>query len=480
MGKEEGKTIQGINQDLLEAMLNNIFVGIHIINKEGIIVFRNRKLEELSGIKTKNVLNKHASVTEKNDLLEVLRTGIPQFGINYKSKTGENSLVNRIPLILNNSIVGAMAIGFLEENIIPSKYNLMEQKLEYYEKELKNLRSAKYDLDNIVGISEKIEYVKGLIVRYGETNSPVLITGDTGTGKELCAHAIHLNSQKKDGPFIKVNCASIPHELFESEFFGYESGAFTGAKKNGKIGKFELANFGTLFLDEISSLPYEMQPKLLRFLQDKEIERVGGNRVVKLDLRVISATNRDLDKMVRDNHFREDLYYRIKVFNLILPPLAQRREDILYLCKHFVNSFNEEYHLKIVDISKEVMDIFHKWPWPGNIRELKNVIETAVMLNHTGVIEAKDLPDYLVRDIKIANKTPKSIDSINYLRVSKNHLEKKLLEETLSESDWNISKTARQLGVSRPQLYALIKKHKLELLRQNLRHWSGLNHSSRI
>jgi transcriptional regulator with PAS, ATPase and Fis domain len=460
--KDKQKTILNMNKELIEALLNNVYTGIHIINKDGIIVFRNKKVEEITDIKSKDLLNHHFSVIYgKGELLDVLRTGIPQFGTSFKAKTGDY-LVNRIPLISNNSIIGAMSIGFFEDTIIPPKYNLMQQKLEYYEKELRNMRSAKYDLNNIIGESDNIRNIKNLIIKYGEIDAPVLIAGNTGTGKELCAHAIHLNSKRKNAPFIKVNCAAIPHDLFESELFGYEPGAFTGADKHGKIGKFELANHGTFFLDEISSLPLEMQPKLLRVLQDGEIEKIGGNKVVKLDLRVISTTNRNLAKLVEENKFREDLYYRIKVLYLSLSPLVERKNDIPLISEYFIKLLNKESNLGITGISEEVMETLCEWRWPGNVRELKNVVETAANLNETGAIEIKDLPDYLAY-MKSTRNIFEDIQPINHLKEAKNNFERKLLESALTNFNWNKSRAAKELGVSRPLLYALIRKYGLDL-----------------
>jgi transcriptional regulator with PAS, ATPase and Fis domain len=459
---EMKKAIQNMGEDLLGAMLNNIYIGISVINKDGVFVFRNKQIETISGISNSFAVNKHYSaISPKGELIEVLRTGVPKFGRSYKTITGDTTVVNRIPLILDNSIIGAMSIGFHEDALISQKYNLLEQKLEYYEKELRNLRSARYDLHNIVGKSDKILHIKNLILKCGETDSPVLITGDTGTGKELCAHAIHLNSKRRNGPFIKINCASIPRDLFESELFGYEPGAFTNASRKGRIGKFELANHGTILLDEISTLPMEMQPKLLRVLQDGEIERIGGNQVIRLDLRVVSATNRRLDNLVQEGKFREDLYYRIKVFSLDLPPLVERREDIPLLCDHFIKSLNEEGHRKISGVTKEAMAVLWGWSWPGNIRELKNVLETATSLNETGMIGIKDLPDYLASTEKSIRNMPESPRLMNHLKEAKDGFERGVLESTLTKLNWNKSSAARQLGISRPQLYALIKKYHL-------------------
>ena len=381
-------------KEIVDAILHNAYLGLSVINKDGVVIFRNKVAEFNSGIKNEKIVGRHFSNIEGKSLafLEVLKTGIPGFFDTVQSIQGNALTVNRIPLTSENKIVGAMAIGVCGETIFPEEYSLTEKKLQAYENKLKTLQSAKYNLKTIIGTSQAAANVRRLIMKYGQANAPVLITGSTGTGKELCAHAIHLNSARRNCPFIKVNCASIPHDLFESELFGYESGAFTGASKKGKAGKFELANSGTIFLDEISSLPLDMQPKLLRVLQEKEVERVGGNRVKELDVRIISAANMRLESLVRENKFREDLYYRIKIFSLDLPPLDEHKEDIPLLCDYYIKVLNAENGLCIKGVSKEVMDNFLKWHWPGNIREMRNVLESAVYMNETGTLTCNDLP----------------------------------------------------------------------------------------
>jgi transcriptional regulator with PAS, ATPase and Fis domain len=451
-----------IPKELIDAILNNIYLGFTVIDKDGIVRFRNQVSEDTSGIKNKAVLNTHFSnIDKKGQLLDVLRSGVPDFGFTYKTPDGGDKVVNRIPLISENKVIGAMTVGFLEKTMLPKKYGVMEQKLQYYENELKTIQSAKYNLQNILGRSEKVMNIKKLILKYAQASAPVLITGATGTGKEQCAHAVHLNSTRKNGAFVKVNCASIPHDLFESELFGYEPGAFTGASKKGKIGKFELANHGTLFLDEITSLPLEMQPKLLRVLQEREIEKIGGNKVTELDVRIISATNNSLESLVQQNKFREDLYYRIKIFSIDLPSLKERKEDIPLLSEHFIKSINQEGQLNITHISPEVADIFSRWHWPGNIRELKNVLETAAYLNETGTISPRDLPSYLISVVDpVGINTHREVAKAQ-LKIAKKDLEKNMIETELTRSNWNKARTAKQLGISRPQLYALLKQHRI-------------------
>ncbi|HPK54276.1 MAG TPA: sigma 54-interacting transcriptional regulator, partial [Smithellaceae bacterium] len=258
---------------------------------------------------------------------------------------------------------------------LASKLNILESKVKLYEKELENLRASKYSCNNIIGKSAVMTEVRSLAMKAAKVNAPILLTGESGTGKELFAHAIHRASDRYAAPFVRINCAAIPKDLMESELFGYEPGAYTGSGSKSKPGKFELANQGTVFLDEISELPLNMQPKLLRVLEEKEIERLGGNRVIKCDFRLIAATHDNLEQLVRDGKFRQDLYYRINVIPLNIPPLRERKEDILILAKHLVEGLNKDYGVSVSKIAPEVIKIFEEFEWPGNIRELSNVLE---------------------------------------------------------------------------------------------------------
>lgn len=451
----------------LEAIVNNNSLGITIIDHRGIIIFRNRGHEEISGISNSDVLGKHFSAIKgKGELLEVLKTGVPQLGLPYETTLGTKAIVHRFPLRDNDGrVIGAMSITVFtdvsEMRELLLRYNVLENKVNYYEKEIQRLRGAKYSFRNIVGNSDSIRFVIKLAKKYAITRSPILITGESGTGKELFAHAIHMASPRKSGPFIVVNCPTIPKELLESELFGYEPGAFSGAKRNGKAGKFEMANGGTIFLDEISSLDLGLQPKLLRVLQEHRIERVGGNKPIELDFRVISATNQDLNELVKQGLFREDLFYRLSVLTLNIPPLRERKEDIPLLVEYFLSSLREESKIAVNKVSREVLRCFDNWRWPGNVRELKNVVEKAAISSETKRIELKDLPAYLIAGSVVARND--SLPSkTNLLRQSKQNVERSLLESALRKNRWNKAKTARQLGISRPLLYSLIKKYKLE------------------
>jgi transcriptional regulator with PAS, ATPase and Fis domain len=287
---------------------------------------------------------------------------------------------------------------------------------------------------------------------------PVLITGDSGTGKELFAQAIHQASPRKLYPFVRINCSAIPRDLLESELFGYEKGAFTGAKSEGKPGKFEIANHGTVFLDEIGDLPLEMQPKLLRVVEDKEFERVGGTRVIHSDFRVIAATNQSLEDMVSDSRFRKDLFYRLNVIPLHIPPLRERRDDIISLCRHFLQQMAQEAALSEIKLGAEAEIALQQHDWPGNVRELLNVLERTLSSIEGNAIRLCDLPFYLQR-------APQNSSQPNQTSIKAVHAraEKEAILYALRETDNNKVRAAKILGIHRTLLYKKMTKYKIGL-----------------
>ena len=324
----------------------------------------------------------------------------------------------------------------------------------------------------LIGKSEKLDSIFKTIEKVAGTPSTVLITGESGTGKELVAAAIHNHSTRKDKPFIRINCAAIPRELIESELFGYEKGAFTGAVGS-KPGRFELAHEGTLFLDEIGEIPIEMQVKLLRALQESEFERVGGVTTTKVDVRLIAATNRRLDKEIETGRFREDLYYRLNVVPIALPPLRERNDDIPSLVDHFLEKYNERLakEPKVETLHPEALQKLMSYRWPGNIRELENVIERAVLFAEAGIITVDELPDPL-RDPPETEERPSSppAESLGVARVGPlkeivrqhtENLEKDLISRALDETGGNVTKAAQKLSISRKSLQNKMKGLKL-------------------
>ncbi|MBA3584434.1 MAG: sigma-54-dependent Fis family transcriptional regulator, partial [Gemmatimonadetes bacterium] len=299
------------------------------------------------------------------------------------------------------------------------------------------------------------------IRKIAETSSSVYVYGESGTGKELIARAIHRESPRRDGPFIKVNCSSLSESLLESELFGHEKGAFTGAIRERK-GRFELAHNGTLFLDEIADIPLTTQVKLLRVLQEKEIERVGGEKTIHVDVRIISATNRDLAPLVADGSFREDLFYRLHIIPIGVPPLRERKEDILPLVTHFIRSISNEIGKPIEGISESALDLLHAYEWPGNIRELENMLERAIVLSDGNVLGAEAFPlDRRAAPRQAgAPQSPPQVGEIP-LDAALERLERSMIERALKEARGVKTKTAELLGIKTSALYYKLEKYRL-------------------
>jgi len=325
------------------------------------------------------------------------------------------------------------------------KYHLLQEN-----KYLKEELESKFQDLQIIGNSKGMKELLNTVSRVAKTKSTVLIRGESGTGKEMVARAIHALSDRVDKRFVAVSCAALPETLFEAELFGHEKGAFTGAVKR-KEGRFELADGGTLFLDEVGDIPLETQVKLLRALESKEFERLGGKETVKVDVRIISATNQDLEKKIKEKSFREDLYYRLNVISLFIPPLRDRKEDILLLVDHFIRKANLKCGRKDKGITPEVKDIILNYNWPGNVRELENVIERGVVLSRTDVIDKNDLPYFGL--IKSQEMPPPSFD-LSLKEMEKNHI-----LNTLLKTDWNLNKSSELLGIHRNTLRLKMREY---------------------
>jgi transcriptional regulator with PAS, ATPase and Fis domain len=371
-------------------------------------------------------------------------------------------VVQRIPIKMDGEVIAVygqvMFKNVRDVHALSRKLNLLESKVEFYEKELESLRASKYTINNIVGESKCIIELKNLALKAAHTHSPVLLIGESGTGKELFAHAIHHASERRLHPFIRLNCAAIPKDLLEAELFGYEPGAFTGAGIKGKPGKFELAHQGTIFLDEISDLPLEMQPKLLRVLEEKEMERLGGTRITKCDFRFITATNENLEKCVEQGKFRKDLYYRLNVIPIQIPPVRERKEDILIIAEHLVKTLNRELGTLVTKISPEVLNIFKNYDWPGNVREMANILERIIYITEGDTIHVQHLPFFLQSLRKESTKLQPTL--LKHLRED---MEKEALLHAIRISNDNKNKAARLLGIHRTALYKKMKKFNIPL-----------------
>lgn len=356
-----------------------------------------------------------------------------------------------------NSAVDAMKIGAYDYIIKPFEPDEVEFQIKkiiaHQELALENVflrqeLEKEYEFDQIIGQSKPMQEIFKLITRVATTDSTILVTGESGTGKELVARAIHANSKRCFGPFVAVSCGALPETLLESELFGYEKGAFTGANYP-KKGRFEIATGGTLFLDEIGDVSPKTQVDLLRVLQQKEFRRLGGNKVIKTDVRIIAATNRDLPEAISEKRFRKDLYYRLNVISIHLPPLRERKEDIPLLTRHFIKKLSLEMHKKPIPVSKEAMEALMDYDWPGNVRELENLIERAMVIGHGKSIRPEDLP--IRSAIVEGERKPKSLQEV----------EKFHIRSILEQNNWNISRCARELQIDRQTLYNKIRKYKL-------------------
>lgn len=371
------------------------------------------------------------------------------------------------------SAVEAMKEGAIDYITKPFNLSELKEKIERYLRieylVIKNKMAQENEekeekvtgFNDIIGKSKEMLEIYRLIKKIAPSDVTVLLLGESGVGKEMIAKAIYQNSQRKEGPFVKLNCAAIPEHLLESELFGFEKGAFTGASQQ-KKGLFELANNGTIFLDEIGDMSLATQSKVLRILQEGEFQRVGGVKTLKANVRVIAATNINIQQAIDRGDFREDLYYRLNVVKINIPPLRERREDIPLLIYEFIDYYNKKYHKKIQGVTPDALRLLMCYEWPGNVRELKNVCEQVIVLTETDIITADDLPD----EIKGKGLNFDSSNSPQTLKdITKNlttEIEKKIILDTLEENDWNRNDTAEKLGITPRTLYNKIKDYRLD------------------
>jgi DNA-binding NtrC family response regulator len=356
------------------------------------------------------------------------------------------------------------AFDFLQKPVDPERLiivinNAIKHVTLNYEKEM---LAREMELSHqIVGESTEIKQLRNEIAMIGITNVRVLILGESGTGKELVAWGIYHNSERKNKPYIKINCASIPHDLIESELFGYVKGAFTGANTD-KIGKFKAADGGTLFLDEIGELDISLQAKLLRVLEENEIEVIGSNKTEKIDVRIIAATNKNLPDLIKEGRFREDLFHRLNVARISVPPLRERREDIIPIAYYFLQKYNQEYNKKILRITPQAEGVLRNHNWIGNIRELRNVIETMVVFSNNETIELNDIINAFNRSGYTIPNELKKTESFTDLKTAKNNFEKHYILNALKANDWQIGKTAEILEIDRSNLFKKMKQYGLQ------------------
>jgi two-component system response regulator PilR (NtrC family) len=391
--------------------------------------------------------------------IEVLR--------NTREKNYNTTIIMITAFASHESAIEAMKLGAydyitkpfkIDEIKLVIKKSLDKNVLEKENTRLKKELDTKYGFENFIGSSNSIQQIFSLINRVSELNVNVLISGESGTGKELVARAVHYSGSRKDGPFIPVNCGAIPETLIESEFFGHAKGAFTGATRD-KKGLFEEANGGTIFLDEIGDLPIHLQVKLLRVLEEKKVRPLGKTESVSIDVRIISATNKNLEQEIMDNKFREDLFYRLNVIKVAMPPLRERKDDIPMLALHFLHKFATEMDKKITGISNEALEELEKYHYPGNIRELENIIARCVALETNEIIKKDSLPKLNTEgDYIDLTDTLNAKDSIDLVL---GDVEKQIIENALKSSQGNKSETAKMLGITLRSLRYRLAKHRI-------------------
>ena len=338
---------------------------------------------------------------------------------------------------------------------VVARLDAERQRLQEENAQLRLELKERYGFSNLVGTSDPMRQVHEHVTQVARANTTVLLRGESGTGKELLAHAIHYNSARAKGPFVKVSCAALPHDLIESELFGYERGAFTGANAN-KKGRFEIASGGTLFLDEIGELSPMTQVKLLRVLQEREFERVGGTESIKVNIRLVAATNKDLEKAIAAGDFRDDLYHRLNVFTIFVPPLRERRSDILLLADHFLEKFSREHGKQVRRVSTPAIDMLVSYHWPGNVRELANVIERAVVVCDASVVHGHHLPPTL-QTAEASGTTPTLT-----LQQTLEAVERDVLQDALKSARGNRAKAARLLGATERVFNYRVRKYRID------------------
>ena len=449
-----------IDEKILNSIFNSLEEFIVVVDLNGKILMMSDIYKRF--LNCDNPEGKYVEDVIPNTRLHLIaKDGVKEIG-EIQEVNNHKMISMRVPLVKDGKIVGAIGKIMFKDlsnfKLLNKKISKLEKEIEYYKNELEDGKKAKYTFKNLIGESDRIKELVQFAKKIARGDSNILITGESGTGKELMAQSIHNGSKRCFGPFVKVNCGAIPLELFESEMFGYEEGAFTGAKKSGKKGLFEYANGGTILLDEIGDMPLSMQVKLLRVIQEREILRIGGNEQREIDVRVIASTNKNLADLVHQGKFREDLYYRLNVININLPPLRERPEDIEVLSNKLINNLCGKYHIYSEGISKDALEYLRNYSWPGNVRQLENVLERAInLLDGEIIIQPKHLPEKI---LEFRGKKY-SIEK-GTLKVIVEEIEKKLIVEALEKFNGNKNKAANCLGLSRAGLYKKIDRYHLE------------------
>ena len=465
-----------VDKDFMEMMLECI-PGLLCIDNDGKITYVNEKMLKYKNCTSEQMIGKHIKkffpYTHMIENMENEKDTIAFYQGNVTSKDDVEASVHYV-LRKDGKRVGLMTYDIFQElkefEQFVRMYGELDDKIKYYREELKEYRMTKYSIEDIVGQSEQIKKLKADIKNAAKTSSTVLITGETGTGKELVAHSIHDLSKRRPNKFVKLNITNLPPSLIESELFGYEAGSFTGAVKSGKKGRFEEADNGTLFIDEIETLPLEMQPKLLRVLQEREIERIGNNESIQINVRIISATNEKLEELVKERKFRKDLFYRLEVVRINVPSLRERKEDIRLLAEHFIREYNMTLGTNVTGITDAAVVKLESYDWPGNVRELKNVIERAMGAANNNLVDSDSIQIASIVDNSALGRGGTAAVPHSYfdfegespIEEAKRQAEIAVITEALARAEGNKKRAAEMLKIARPLLYQKMDRLKIE------------------
>lgn len=455
--KQEMEHLGNLSQEVIASLIDNPYECPIVIDAQGIIRFMSRFSRDLINIDPDKAVGKHISqVIPQTHLHEIIGEGKARIGDTLYI-AGRQQVISRIPLRNSKGdIIGAVGKGMFNQTSkvleLNRRIDQLHGEVQYLQEQLNIMKGGA----EIIGQTPLIKAVRQNALRAAKSNASILISGESGTGKEIIAHYIHLGSARAKKPFIRINCAAIPSELFESELFGYEEGAFTGALTKGKPGKFELARGGTVFLDEIGELPLTMQAKLLRVIQERTVDRLGGTKSINLDFRLIVATNKDLMDLVKKKLFRLDLYFRVNVFEIQAPSLRQIKDDILLLSQHLISLLREEMGWGPSKITDASVEILKQYPWPGNVRELRNVLERAMIVAKGNIICQDDLPE-LIKNYDGYGCKGSGVCYQGTLSQQLKETEKVAILEALRQTGGNKAKAAKMLDIHRSSLYEKLK-----------------------
>ena len=446
-------------KNIVSQILKMTSDGFIITDTEGNVREINKQYADFFGKSRSEIIGKSIlNIIPNSKMIDIVKHKFSEEDAVHKYIDGEakgNSVIVSRSYVEDedgNVVAGVAQVKFKVQTLAVAKKLMNEyEELEYYREEFQNQNRV----DNIIGSDTKFREIVKECLKVAKTDIPVLLTGETGTGKEVMAKALHTNSLRYDKPFVSINCAAIPFELLESELFGYMDGAFTGAKRDGKKGKFQLANGGTIFLDEIGDMPSSMQAKLLRVLQEKEIEPLGSEKSIPLDVRVVAATRQDLEAKMKDGSFREDLYYRLSVFNIHIPPLRERGGDSLELAEFFLDELNHKYKT-YKTFSKAVKAYFLKYQWPGNVREVNNVVQSAYAISTENIIDINDIPARMLQQEKPAINLDKNKKSLGQMV---DDYEKEVILELLKKHKGNCLEAAKEAGIHKSNFYRKLQKY---------------------